>query len=168
MKKWIIYTMLVVFAATTASAQWWKLGFGENETSPKQAVERPGPARPSMHRGQRPRLTEEQREKMKAQREAIEKLTEAARAETDPVKKEELISQLRARLTEGAVKMHEMHRKRLERAEIELAKMKERLIDAEENIDQKVEEHLQKLLAGKRPECPEGGPRHKGPKPRVE
>jgi len=172
MKKWIIYTLLVIFAATTASAQWWKLGFGEEEqvAEPQQQQMRRGP-----QGGQRSPMSEKKRvemrakhEKMKAEREAVEKLTEAARSEADPVKKEELISQLRTKLTEGAVKMHEMHGKRLEKAEAEVAKMKKRLTEAGKNIDQKVEEHLQKLLSGERPERPKGGPHRKGPKPPVE
>jgi len=146
MKKWIIYIYLVLFAATTASAQWWKLGAGEEEA--KQ------PQRQQMQRGpqggQRPQLSEEKRaemkaknEQMKAERAATQKLAEAVRAETDPVKKVELTDQLRAKVTEHAEKMQAEFRKRLEKAEQGIEKMKERLADAANNKEQKIEEHLQ-------------------------
>ncbi len=173
MKKWIIYMLLVLFAATTASAQWWKLGLGGEETDqpPPQQVRRGHPD------GQRSKMSEEQRTKMKekrgemkAHREAVQKLTEAARNETDPEKKAARVDELRAKVTEGAEKMHAEFRNRLARAEGDVTKMKERLADAEENKEQRIEQHVQDLLAGKKPERPEGkgadgGHRRKGLKP---
>ena len=169
MKKWIIYTLLVLFAATTASAQWWKLGLGEKEAEP--------PKQQQMHRGpqggQRPKMSEEKRaerkakhEKMKAERAAIQKLAEAARNETDPVKKAERTDQLRAKVTEGAEKRNAEFRKRLGKAEEGVEKMKARLADAEKNKEQRIEKHVQGLLAGKKPARKEGkGPGKKGPPP---
>jgi len=122
MKKWIIYIMLAVFATTTASAQ------------PRQ-----------MRRG--PQLTEEQRAEKKAEREAIQELAKAARNETDPVKKSELVEQLRAKVTERVEKMLAKFRKRLEQ-------MNERLLEEESNKDQRIEQYVQDLLDGKKTKRP--------------
>ncbi len=112
----------------------------------------------------RPQVNPEQAAKMKAQREEILKLGEAARNETDPVKKEALIGQLRAKLTESADKMQAEMKKRLDQAEKELPKLKERLADAEKNKTARIEEQLQKILAGE----PLKGPEGKRPGPSVE
>lgn len=157
MKKWIIYMLWVVFAATTASAQWWKLGLGDEESEQPQQQQMQRSGRSGGHR---PQLSEEQRAKMKAEYEAIQKLADAARAETDPVKKAERVETLRARLTEGAEKKQAKFRKRLEQAEKGVEKMKARLAKAEKNQAQKVEDHLKKLLAGEKPKRHEG--RHHG------
>ena len=169
MKKWIIYTLLVLFAATTASAEWWKLGLGEEKqtTEPPQQMQR-GP-----QSGQRPQMSEEKRAemkakhgKMKAEREATQKLADAARTETDPVKKAELVGQLRAKVTKHVEKMQATFAKRLEKAEKGVTKMKERLVEAEKNKEQKIEEHVQKLFSGEKPQRPEGKrPGKKGPPP---
>ncbi len=136
MKKWIIYILLAVCTATTASAQ--------------QQQMRRGP------RGeQRPQLTEEQRAKMKEHRKAIQELAEIARAETDPVKKAELVDQLRVKVTEHVEKIQVEFRKRLKNAEQGVEKMKERFADAEKDMDQRIEQHVQDLLDGKKPERPE-------------
>jgi len=168
MKKWIVYTLLVVFAATTASAQWWKLGLGEEETAP--TMERPQQmqhgGKPG---GQRPQISEEKRAEMKAKHEAVWKLADAARTETNPVKKEALIADIRVEVTKMVDKMQAEQKKRLEKAEQELPKLRERLATAEKNKEQKIEEHVQKLLAGKKMGRPEGKhPGQKGPQPPVE
>lgn len=159
MKKWIIYMYLALFTATTASAQWWKMGLGE------KGAEQPQPSQRQMQYGQpggrRSRLTDEQREKIREQHEAIMALAEAARNESDPTKKAELVGQLRAKLTEGAERMQAEFRRRLEKAEQGVAKMKKRLADAEKNRGQRIEEHLQKLLAGERPGPVPGRPEHR-------
>ena len=175
MKKWIICLLISMLAAGAAFSEegrpWWKLGFGRKGA----AEEYPAPPAGRLRQGhvgpegrQRPQMNAEQRAKMeqfRAQRDAVAKLAEAARSETDPVKQEELVSQLRAKLTEGAEKMQEAFRDRLEKAEGDVAKMKERLAEAEKNQEQRIEEHLQKLLSGERPARPEGAPRKKGPPP---
>jgi hypothetical protein len=125
--------------------------------------------------GQRPQPTPEQKEKMKAQHEALMKLGEAARNETDPVKKEVLVAELRAKLTEIADKMQGEAKKRLEQAEKELPKLRERMAHSENNKAARIEEQLQRILAGeplkgpegKRPELPGEGRHKKGPKPPV-
>jgi len=93
-------------------------------------------------------LSPEKMEKMKAQHEELMKIGEAARNEPDPVKKEILVGQLRAKLTEIADKMQIEAKKRLEQAEKELPKLRERMIDAEKNKSTRIEEQVQRILAG--------------------
>jgi len=99
----------------------------------------------------RPRLSEKQRETIKARREKIKNLAEAARAETDPAKKAELTETLRSELTEAAKKVQARFRERIEKVEKDLETMKARLEKAETQMDQRVEEKLQKILAGEQP-----------------
>lgn len=178
MKKWMIYVLIGLLAAGTAFAEegrpfwkFWRSRAPAAEQAPaEQSRPEPGMMRGAQHGEQRGVMTPERREKMeqfKAQREEVEKLVAAARAETDEVKKQELISQLRAKLTENAAKMHEAFRARLEKAQTEVAKLQKQLADAEKNKDQKIEEHLQKLLAGERPGPgrPADAPKKKGPPP---
>jgi hypothetical protein len=185
MKKSMTCLLLAVFAAGVAVADgppWWKFGFGNNagneDACPQEAPRRDGSRfegrRPDMrdmnrpHRG--PVLNEEQRTKIKAYYEEVHQLAEAARAEAEPVKKEELVGQLRAKLTEGAKRMQAEFSKRLEQAEKDVAKMRERLDEGEKNMSARVEEHLQKILSGDRPEHPRGdrsGPRAGRPRPHL-
>lgn len=90
----------------------------------------------------------EMAEKMKAHHEALMKLGEAARNETDPVKKEALVAELRAKVTEGMDRMLADQKKRLAQAEVELPKLKERLADAEKNRDVRIEEQVKRILSG--------------------
>lgn len=121
----------------------------------------------------RPQVNPEQAAKIKAQRDEIMKIGEAARNETDPAKKEELIGQLRVKLTEAADKIQAEMKKRLDQAEKELPKLRERMADAEKNKTARIEEQLQRILAGepfkgpegKHPELPAEGKHKKGPKP---
>ena len=141
MKRWIAALLIGFFAAGISLA---------DESVPER---KNGPDRSERRlERRRPRFSQEQREKMKAQYEAIRKLAEAIRSETDPVKKEELTRQLRATLTEGAKQMQARFQKRIEQAEKELEKMKERLQKGEAEMAQRVEEHLQRLLSGEKPE----------------
>ncbi len=122
--------------------------------------------------GPRLQMNPQQMEKMKAQREEIMKLGEAARNEPDPAKKEMLISQLRAKLTEGADQRLATQKKRIEQAEREMPKLREKLADAESNKTARIEEQIQRILAGeplpgpegKRPELPGGGKHKKAAK----
>jgi hypothetical protein len=114
-------------------------------------------------------------EKFKAQHEELMKMGEAARNETDPVKKEALVAQLRTKLTEIADKMHAEAKKRFEQAEKELPKLKARMDDAEKNKAARIEQQLQRILAGEPLERPEmmkhreqggpGAPKKGGGKP---
>ena len=167
MKKWIMSVLLGVLMAGSASAAWGPFGSDE-KTEEQLAVER---SQRSHQGGQqrRPRMSEEKRAEMKARREETKKMVEAARAETDPVKKTELVEQLRTRLTEGAKKMQAEFRKRLETAEQGVEKMKVRLAEGDENMKQRVGERLQKLLAGEKSERPEGmRSGRRGPSPTAE
>jgi hypothetical protein len=120
----------------------------------------------------RPQPTPEQIEKMKAQHEELMKMGEAARNETDPAKKEILVGQLRAKVTEIADKMQAEAKKRLDQAEKELPKLRERLADAEKNKTTRIEEQVQRILAGqplaqhegKRPDQSAAGKAKKAPK----
>jgi len=166
MKKWIVSILMVVCVAGLAGAEgnapWWKMGFGggdKEQVEMKMQLKSPQGERPDRKKEQRrSQVSEEQRGKMKAHYEAVHKLTEAARAETDPVKKAELTEQLRSKLTDGAQKMQVEFRKRVEKAESEVVKMKRRLEKGEQDLAQRVDEHLKKLLAGEKPER-KGGPK---------
>ncbi len=137
MKKWIICILLAVCTATSASAQWWKQGSGGKAEQP-------------------PAKLQEMHEKMKAERKATRQLAEAARNETDPEKKAKLIDQLREKVTENMEKMKAEFRERLE-------KMNERLAEEEKNKEQRIEQRVQDLLDGKKPERQKGkGSRRKG------
>lgn len=155
MKKWMNCIVIAGLAAGTASAAWWP--FGSDKKTEQAPVPAPVAA-PEMPRLQRPegiagehqrvQLTPEQKEKMKAQHEAMMKLGEAARNETDPAKKEALIAQIRAQVTEMAEKGQAEAKKRLEQAEKELPRLKEKMAEAEKNKAARIEEHVQRILAG--------------------
>jgi hypothetical protein len=120
----------------------------------------------------RPQLPPEQMEKMKAQHEELMKMGEAARNETDPVKKEILVGQLRAKLTEIADKMQAEAKKRLDQVEKELPKLRERIADYENNKAARIEDQVKRILAGqplaqhegKRPDQQAAGKAKKAPK----
>ncbi|HKL21000.1 MAG TPA: hypothetical protein VJ904_04295 [Tichowtungia sp.] len=153
MKRWIAALLIGFFAAGISLAD---ESVPERKNGPDRSERR-------MER-RRPRFSQEQREKMKAQYEAIRKLAEAIRSETDPVKKEELTNQLREKLTEGAKQMQARFRKRIEQAEKELGKMKERLKKGEAEMAQRVEEKLQKILDGEHPVRRDGSEKKRRPK----
>lgn len=154
MKKWITSILVVVFTAgisvADGSSPWWKFGFGGNDDKQLQAEQGTQENSSKQKDRRRPQISKEQRANMRAEYEAIQKTAEMARSETDPVKKEELTNQLRAKLTENAKKSQEQYRRRIEKAEKELTEMKERLNKREADLEKRVEEHLQKLLAGEK------------------
>jgi len=153
MKKWIAAILMVIFAAGISVADETAAADGPKSEKRERRQER-----------RRPRLSEEQRAAMKAHYEKVQNLSEAARAEADPAKKAELVEQLRAVLTEGAQRMQAQFRKRIEKAEQDLMKMKERLAEGETQMEQRVEEHLQRLLSGEKPERRGGSKQGKGSK----
>ncbi|QHI70630.1 hypothetical protein [Tichowtungia aerotolerans] len=180
MKKSITCLLTAVFVAGVAVAEggpWWKFGLGKRPAQEMSQPECPQgegrhPDMREMRGRKRPMMSEEQRTKIKAHYEKVHRLAEAARAETDPVKKEELVGQLRVTLMEGAQQMQAEFSKRLEKAEKDVARMRERLEDGEKNMAARVEEHLQQILSGERPERQRHGPgsggrheRHPEPKP---
>jgi len=160
MKKWMNYIVIAGLTAGTASAAWWPFGSDKKEQAPASPAPVAAPEMPRLQRPegehQRIQLTPEQKEKMKAQHEAMMKLGEAARNETDPVKKEALIAQIRAQVTEMVEKGQAEARKRLEQAEKELPRLKEKMAEAEKNKAARIEEHVQRILAGGAAKGPEG------------
>ncbi|MCC7300053.1 MAG: hypothetical protein IT583_03120 [Verrucomicrobia bacterium] len=197
MKKWMI-VMLVgactagLAAAETNNVPWYKKLFTKSadesapataapvvavpeatkvqnaaEQSPKLAPEQM--EKMKAHKAQMPQIKPEQMEKLKAHHAAMMKLGEAARNETDPVKKEALVAELRAKVTEGMDKMLAEYKKRVEQAEADLPKLKERLADAEKNKAARIEDQVKRILSGEMPmNRPEGkqpgGPKHEGKK----
>jgi len=176
MKKWMNYIVVVGLTAGTASAAWWPFG-GDKKTEAASTAE-PAAVMEAAKEYPRSRLTPEQMEKMKTRREAggqerphmspeqmekmkatheeLKKIGEAARNETDPAKKEELIGQLRAKLTKIVDNMQAEGKSRLEKAEKELPKLKEKLAEAEKNKSARIEEQIQRILAGEPLRGPEG------------
>jgi hypothetical protein len=160
MKKWMNYVMVIGLTAGTASAAWWPFGRDKNE---EQAA--PSAAAPEMQRmhrpagpgdRQRPQMSPEQMEKMRAQHEAIRSLGEAARNETDPAKKEELVGQLRTKLTEISGNMQAEGLKRLEKAEQDILRLKERMEEFDANKSARIEEQIQRILSGEPLRGPDG------------
>lgn len=163
MKKWMMILLLAGLTATSVSAAWNE---AEDEKKPRERMRERFDER---REEDRPHFSPEQMEKMKAQRDAVMKLGEAARAETDPVKKDELIAQLKTELNKVADKMHAMHQKGIERAEKDLERLRKRMSQAEENREQMIEDQLQRILSGQKPEPPrrmhKEGERPFGPPP---
>lgn len=119
-----------------------------------------------------PQMNPQQMEKMKAQRDAIMQLGEAARNETDPVKKEALVAELRAKLTEVSDRIHEEAKKRLAQIGKETKGLEKRIADYENNKSARVEEQVQRILAGEPLRGPdgkhsEGGFKKEGKKPKA-
>ena len=216
MKKWMIYGLISALAACLAIAEdtvpWYKKLFNQNADEQTQVIPpapaaqvapaapapiAPVPVAPApgiKHKaaGDRPQLTPEQIEKIKAQREAVGqkregageykrpqlspeqmekmkaqheelmKMGEAARNETDPAKKEILVGQLRTKLTEIADKMQAEAKKRLDQVEKELPKLKERIADYETNKAARIEDQVKRILAGQ-PLVPFDGKRQEQP-----
>lgn len=143
MKKPICYLMMTVMAAGLAIAD---DGSCTNEPAapqppPKNGVEQGGRSRPG-EGGKK----EDWRQRAQEHHEKVNRLAKAAREETDPVKKEERVDELRAVLMEGAEAMMAHFRRRVEDAEQDVAEMRERLEDGEANMEARVEEYLQTLL----------------------
>lgn len=189
MKKWMNYVMVLGLMAGTASAAWWPFGGDKkDEVAPVVVPETPvvnkGKAHPltpeqmekvkalrEAGEQNRPKRMPEQMEKMKARHEAMMKLGEAARNETDPAKKEALISEIRVKITEMVDKALADQKQRIEKAEGELPKLKQRLEDAEKNKATRIEELVQRIVSGQPMQKREGAPgteRKKGKKAPVE
>jgi hypothetical protein len=176
MKKWMSYIAVVGLTAGTASAAWWPFGSDKKaEQTPAAqapAVQAPATA-PETSRMQRPegkgegrhsQMSPEQKEKIKARHEELNKLGAAARNETDPAKKDVLVGQLRTKLTEMADERQAGMKKRIENAEQELPKLKERLAEAEKNKSDNIEKQVQRILAGEPIDQPKGAPKKEGKK----
>lgn len=173
MKKWMTIVLLGALTAGLAVAEeakvpWYKKMFGKNADEQTQVIP-PAPAAPATapemmrmqrHEGmdgkQHPQMTPEQKEKMKAQHEALMKLGDMARNETDPAKKETLVAELRTKVTELVDKMQAEAKKRLEKAEQDIPKLREQLAEAEKNKAERIEKQVQRILAGESFKGPEG------------
>lgn len=197
MKKWMAVILIGsvtagIATAETNSVPWWKKPFVKNTdeqtqvipSAPEAApqVSAPAPEKPHMqHRkglsGEgRPQLTSEQKEKMKAMHEVLKKLGEAARNETDPVKKEALVSELRTKLTEVADRIQAEQKRRLAQAGKEMKNLEKRIADYDANKSARIEKQIQRILAGepfkgpegRHPEQPGGAKYKKAPPPDAE
>ncbi len=104
------------------------------------------------HRGP---MDPEMMEAMKANHKAIRELGQAARAETDPAKKEELVAQLRTKLGEVGDLMQKKWEERLSQAEERISDLKEKVEYSKANRDALIEEHVQRILSGERPQRPD-------------
>ena len=104
----------------------------------------------------RPRgpLDSAEMEQMHADHEAIRDLAGAARLETDPAKKAALIEQLREKLGVVADRMQAKQEQRLAQAEERLAGLKEKIEYGKTHRAELIEEQVQRILAGKRPDHP--------------
>jgi hypothetical protein len=166
MKKLMTIVLLGALTAGLAVAEetkvpWYKKLFGKSADDQTQVIP-PSPAAPApemqrmqhrerMGENQRPLLSPEQvakMEKMKAQHEVLMKLGEAARNETDPVKKEALVAEIRTKVTEMVEKGQAEMKNRLEKAEQELPKLNARMAEAEKNKADRIEKQVQRILAG--------------------
>ncbi|MEI7851586.1 MAG: hypothetical protein WCH86_07110 [Kiritimatiellales bacterium] len=175
MKKWINYIAAVGLTAGAASAAW---PFGsENKVEQTPATSaKVIPATPSadpetsnMKRAegkgdQQKQLSPEQKEKIKARHEELKNLGEAARNETDPAKKDALVGQLRAKLTEMADERLADKKKRIDNVEKDISELKENLEKAVKNKSANIEKQLQRILAGEPIDQPKGASKKEGKK----
>jgi TolA-binding protein len=168
MKKWMSYILAVGLMAGAASAALWPFSSDKKEgQTPSASVAAPevSPIQRSEDKGkQRKQLSPEQVEKMKARYEELNKLGEAARNEPDPAKKELLVGLLRAKLTQMADERQAEIKKRIDSAEKELPKLKERLTQSEKNKSSNIEKKIQRILAGELIEPPKRDPKKAGQK----
>jgi len=168
MKKWMSYILAVGLMAGAASAALWPFSSDKKEgQTPSASVAAPevSPIQRSEDKvKQRKQLSPEQIEKMKARHEELKKLGDAARNETDPAKKELLVGQLRAKLTAMADERQANLKKRIDDAEKELPKLKERLAEAEKNKSANIEKRIQRILAGEPMDLPKGTSKKEGGK----
>jgi hypothetical protein len=102
-----------------------------------------------------PMMDPAQMEQMRADHKVIRELGQSARAETDEDKKAEIVSQLRVKLGEVADRMQANQEKRLAQAEERLTGLKARIDEEKTNRDSRIEEQIQRILSGERPQRPE-------------
>ena len=94
-------------------------------------------------------------QKMRATHEEIRDLAGAARIETDEAKKAEIVARLRAKLGEVADLMQAKQEQRLAQAEERLGGLKERIEYAKTHREEMLDEQVQRVLSGERPQRPE-------------
>jgi len=155
------YMLMIAMAALVAGSAFAQEGESKPDCSKGKAWNREdgGQDRWSQmdKRGERPHgpMDPEMMEQMRANHKAIKELGDAARAETDPAKKAEIVSQLRAKLGEVADLMQKKREERLTQAEGRLAELKAKIEDSKTNRDKLIEEQVERVLAGERPMRPE-------------
>ena len=108
-------------------------------------------------RGERPSgpVDAETMQKMRAAHEEIRDLAGAARIETDEAKKAEIVARLRAKLGEVADLMQAKQEQRLTQAEERLAGLKERIEYAKTHREEMLDEQVQRVLSGEKPQRPD-------------
>jgi hypothetical protein len=94
-------------------------------------------------------------EQMKADHKEIKALGEAARAVTNEAAKAEIVAQLRAKLGEVADRMQAHQEKRLAQAEERIADLKAKIEDSKTNRDKLLDEQVQRVLKGEKPQRPD-------------
>lgn len=157
MKKYMLMIALAALAAGTAIAQ----DDGPDSNNRKgKAWDREGgkPGWGQMDkRGGPPEgaVDPETMKQMKAAHEEIRDLAGAARIETDEAKKAEIVARLRTKLGEVADLMQAKHEQRLAQAEERLAGLKAKMEEAKGNRDALIEEQVQRVLKGEKPQRPE-------------
>ena len=160
MKKCMLMIAIAALAAGTACAQeggedsqgqkgkaWNRDGQGRNREERMLVRDKDRPGNP---------MTDEMRAELRAEHEAIRDLAGAIRIETDGAMKAARVDQRRVKLGDAAARMQALQAERLVQAEQRLGKLKERIEYAKTHRDELVEEHLQNILAGKRPPHPGG------------
>lgn len=160
MKTTMMALMIAAMAAGTAFAQ---EGEGDSQHPKGRAWDRDGGGKPGWEqmdkRGgpERPggMMSPEMRAQMKADHEAIRDLVGAYRLETDEAKKAELVAQIRVKLGGMADRMQTVQEQRIVQAEERLAALKQKIEEAKANRDARIEEQVQNVLSGKRPERPD-------------
>jgi hypothetical protein len=160
MKTTLILTLAAALAAGTALAQHGD-GYGQKQKRGGPDRERPGGGRPAWSQmdnrgGERPGgpMSDEMREKMRAEHQVIRDLAGAIRIETDETRKADLTAQLRTRLGDVADRMQKHQEERLAQAAEHLAGLQERIEYAKTHRDELIEEQLQNILSGKGPQRP--------------
>lgn len=108
-------------------------------------------------RGDRPSgpVDAETMQKMRAVHEEIRDLAGAARVETDEAKKAEIVARLRAKLGEVADLMQAKQEQRLAQAEERLSGLKERIEYAKTHREEMLDEQVQRVLSGEKPQRPD-------------
>ena len=108
-------------------------------------------------RGERPSgpVDAETMQKMRAAHEEIRDLAGAARVETDEAKKAEIVARLRAKLGEVADLIQAKQEQRLAQAEERLGGRKERIEYAQAHREERLDEQVQRVLSGEKPQRPD-------------
>lgn len=181
MKKIMILTTLAALAAGTAFAQegddrghgndrdWNREGGGQHgnwsqrdERNDRQGWNQDRRGWDQNRRGDEqrpggpvdPALMQQMRDLNKA----IRTLGESARAETNETAKAELVTQLKAKLGEVADLIQSGQEKRIAQAEERLASLKAKIEDSKKNRDSLIDEQVQRILSGEKPQRHDGYP----------